>query len=354
MENFIQLELFDRDRYYSKKAHLELFESLEAYLPQAIKGLTFQTEASYPYDVFSWKASQHGEFSVENLLLSTGDLTLIDLDNILKDFNHQIANLDLYSGILFNRKRNITDSKINEDFIKTSTEKIINIKKIIQEKTSHLQIYLLKAGYLDSDYFYIVICETKEKDWIGFFIRCTRHERFLQKEVPRFSQIEAETAIKNNTIEIITTLEKIAASLFFLPKAPYYSDFELKKSLYPDYSDYDLKDILHICKSFVCKISSQRKYLLEQILESIEFMRIETLNVDSIKELDEISSVSAVNQDFKTLLELLKTYLTNLRLYWLGLVNIDVYMIGDVLDGDKLGDRSIAVFTEYSQPININ
>jgi hypothetical protein len=126
-----------------------------------------------------------------------------------------------------------------------------------------------------------------------------------------------------NTIEIVDRLKQATLDLLWVSESDYpfqivvWSDKEINSKLFPTYSDEDIKFI------------------------SLDHFFAPALKVEDWYGLEELATVDR----YKLLLQTIESNLTEIQVFRLGAIEVDVYIVGKTPDGDVIGLKTTIVET---------
>ena len=189
----------------------------------------------------------------------------------------------------------------------------------------HLEDFEFYVAYYSDDSFYIHVGKTSDGDWIGigtefdFDPHASLIGHYETSESCQFKKALPSSA----ALQVISNLEQAG---FSEAKVPVW---------HIDYLRLDKK------KKYIYCVSQQKEELVERILIASRFLAIRELG----EGIDALGNEFAVceddpQKDYKQLDRLLKSRLTNLRIYMVGLPSsgeFDIYALGNTSTGDYAG-----------------
>lgn len=356
-----------------KATNLDLLATFE----QCLSGLTLWSETESPYQILVWEVSEKGGFSIEALLLSLEYLSVLDKQNLFADIKERFAHIEQNEDIQFNRKncfiyspeqdRSSEEGVFNreafmrsgleaEAFRSTILERLTGIRQKYQELVASLkdsfedlQIYRLTSDDLDFQRFYdvlILVGKTKDNQWMGLSTKIN-YRNFDDLDLPA-SMVRSGQQLRSEQVEtpspsvqsVINIVEQVTQNFTFLPIAPSYFDFEITEPDYP-------------FAGFVWEVAGARSQVVEQLLESINFMQVKPLQNDTdfynlLYVYPDENGEYEIDENFQKatmLLETLKSQLRTRKAYRFGLCEIDLYFVGATPENDWVCISSVVVET---------
>lgn len=250
---------------------------------------SYGSDSSKPYDVFLWDVASRGDFTLEKFLKAIGLLVEIQLIDLL-------------------------DSQF-------PIEEFSTLLNYIRPYLAEYKFYFLKAGryWLDLDNGVpLLIGNTKTGDFIG-----VSPDIGIDKGGwDTADRIEDRASAKSENQDLVAALTKASA--------------EIKLEYWGDYVD-----------SFVWELAENKETLLENLFIANETMLVKNETVllrefhrGFFGENDEefyLQENPEEMQKVRTLSDLIRANLKNLRVYWFNDGEIAFYLIGQTDDGDWLG-----------------
>ena len=260
------------------------------------------TECSYPIDVFMWNTASRGDFTLEKFLEAAGFLVKVDsidfLDNTfpVKEFSYILEKIKPY----FTVEREYYYLKIGIGWINEFDEGIVSI----------------------------LIGKTETGDWIGIcpFLNIERGGR---EEIGR---IEDNSSKKIEHASLVSILENLETAKIFSEETLYYT--------------FDLGGI-------AWEIAETRDNLLHNLLKSSNMMHFYDDYEDGdfggafFEENNEDDKINypEIYQKHQRLSNIIRTRFKDIKIYWIGDGEIDVYIVGKIETGDWIGIRSRLMHT---------
>ncbi len=247
------------------------------------------TECSHPYDVFMWDTASRGDFTLEKFLEAAG--FLVEVDSI--DFLDNTFPVQEFSFIL---------------------EKI---KPYIVER----EYYYLKIGigWLEYEPLPILIGKTKIGDWIGLcpFVDIERGGR------EPLGRIEDNASKKIEHASIVSILETFDTVTIFEKEEFYY-----------------------YLECMAWELAETRDNLLHNLLKSSNMMHFYDDYEDGDfgtegffgenDEDDENNYSESYNRN-QRLSNIVKNHFKDIKIYWVGDVEVHIYIVGKIETGDWVG-----------------
>lgn len=188
---------------------------------------------------------------------------------------------------------------------------------------SHLEDFEFYTAYYSDDIFCIYVGRTADSDWIGigtefdFDPHASLIAHYETSKSYEFKSVLPSSA----ALQVISNLEQAG---FYEAKVPVWH-FDYRK----------------LEKQYIYQVSQQKEELVERILIASRFLAIREFG----EGIDVLGNEFAVceddpQKDYKQLDRLLKSRLTNLRIYMVGLPSsgeFDIYVIGNTSTGDYAG-----------------
>lgn len=271
--------------------NLELLNQIR----EACEGLYYMSESDYPYEVFLWETGTQGDFSLEGLLKAFGHLRELSADAFC---THHLDTLEWLQPLANNTRVLEEEQKVIEAF-----------RRLLNQLAAYLtNLQTLRLSVPQQD-FYIVLGNTPSGDWLGISTQVSSSLE-QQHSSSQIFRVRDLAVAKPENQELIATLENAIAGVRFS---------------------------CEYLQGFVWEIVEQRSALIHNLLDTL---RITTTN--------EVQAVFRTyhnkNQESQAN-RLVMENLSNLRLYRLSAVEIDMYFVGQTEDGDWLGFRTKAVET---------
>ena len=276
--------------------NLELLNAIR----QASQGLRHRSEMAYPYEVFLWEVATRGAFTLEGLFQVFGHLRAIALD--------EFRNGDFNSWEWL--------QPISNQYTLSAAQQTIQAFRTLTEQLepylSNLEVYRLVP--YDQDLFILLFLfgATQAGDWVGVSTKISSVCEQQHYSLPIFRVRDMALARPENQ-EAITSLESAITGITF---------------------EYELE-------CFVWEIAEQRSDMIQNLLDTTKILTIDELE-------DWFFDRYEGDEDYeqgKTLATLVKSNLTNLRVYRLNPTEIDVYVVGQTENGDWIGIHTQAVET---------
>ncbi|MBV6622240.1 MAG: hypothetical protein KI793_04665 [Rivularia sp. (in: Bacteria)] len=256
------------------------------------------TECSYPIDVFMWDTASRGDFTLEKFLEAAG--FLVKVDSI--DFIDNTFPVEEFSLIVEQIKPYIT----------------------VEREYYYLKIGIGYINEFDEGILSVLIAKTKMGDWIGICpsLNICRGGR---EELRR---IEDNSSKKIEYTSFVSILENLETATIFSEETLYYT--------------FDLGGI-------AWEIAETRDNLLHNLLKSSSMMHFyddyEYLPGEGGffgEDCPEYKEVSY--EEYREILlkisNTIKTHFKDIKIYWIGDCEIDVYIVGKIETGDWIGIRS--------------
>ena len=256
------------------------------------------TESSYPIDVFMWDTASRGDFTLEKFLEAAG--FLVKVDSI--DFLDNTFPVQEFSLIVEQIKPYIS----------------------VEREYSYLKIGIGWIDEFDEGIVSILIGKTNTGDWIGIcpFLNIERGGR---EEIGR---IEDNSSKKIEYASLISILESLEIAKIFSEETLYYT--------------FDLGGI-------AWEIAETRDSLLHNLLKSSNMMHVYNdyeylpgeggFFGEDCPEYKE-ASYEEYRKIILRLSNIIKTRFKDIKIYWIGDGEIDVYIVGKIETGDWIGIRS--------------
>ena len=279
----------------SKNNNTELITELR----ELTRGLynNHNTECSYPIDVFMWDTASRGDFRLDKFLEAAGFLVKVDLI----DFLDNTFPVEEFSLIVEKIKPYIT----------------------VEREYYYLKIGIGWINEFDEGIVSILIGKTKAGDWIGVcpFLNIERGGR------EELGRIEDNSSKKNEYASLISILENLETAKIFSEETLYYT--------------FDLGGI-------AWEIAETRDNLLHNLLKSSNMMHFYDDYEDAdfmggfFEENNEDDRINypEIYEKHQRLSNIIKTRFKDIKIYWIGDTEIDVYIFGKIETGDWIGIRS--------------
>jgi len=256
------------------------------------------TESSYPIDVFMWDTASRGDFTLEKFLEAAS--FLVKIDSI--DFLDNTFPVQEFIFILEQIQPYIT----------------------VQREYYYLKIGLGWINEFDEGIVSILIGKTETGDWIGIcpFLNIERGGR------EELGRIEDNSSKKIEHASLVSILENLETVKIFSEETLYYT--------------FDLGGI-------AWEIAETRDNLLHNLLKSSNMIHFyddyEYLPGEGGffgEDWPEYKEVSY--EEYRKILlkisNIIKARFKDIKIYWIGDCEIDVYIVGKIDTGDWIGIRS--------------
>ncbi len=267
---------------------------LVAEIRELTRGLhnNHNTECSHPYDVFMWDTASRGDFTLEKFLEAAG--FLVEVDSI--DFLENKFPVEEFSFIFQQLKSYIT---------------------------KHTYYYFKACmQWLEYEPLPMLIGNTQTGDWIGI---CPTVNIERGGREP-FGRIEDNASNKTEHAALVSVLKNIdTLAIFSQEKFYYYAEL------------------------FAWEIAETKDNLLHNLLKSSYMMHFYSDYEDGDfgtegffgenDEDDKINYPESYNRN-QRLSHIVKTRFQDIKIYWIGDVEIDIYIVGKIDTGDWVGIRS--------------
>ena len=271
----------------SNNANTELIAEIR----ELTRGLhnNHNTECSHPYDVFMWDTASRGDFSLEKFLEATG--FLVKVDSI--DFLENKFPVEEFSFIFQQLKSYIT--KHTYYYFKACME------------------------WLEYEPLPMLIGNTQTGDWIGI---CPTVNIERGGREP-FGRIEDNASNKPEHAALVSVLKNIdTLAIFSQEKFYYYAEL------------------------FAWEIAETRDNLLHNLLKSSYMMHFYSDYEDGDfgtegffgenDEDDKINYPESYNRN-QRLSNIVKNHFKDIKIYWVGDVQVQIYIVGKIETGDWVG-----------------
>jgi hypothetical protein len=257
------------------------------------EGLHCGSETDYPYDIFLWNTVIRGEFTLEKLLKEMGHLKLTNLQDI-QQVDSDTKQLTRYYQVLLDK---------------------------IQAQLSEIEIYQFETRYMrscNSARSYIIIGRTAVSDWFGTMITSC------------YPDWNDGAMIKVEHIKLISAVEEVGAEIEKLSDGKWID--RLIWSLADD-RDIVLQKLLSVTDSFK--------------VQGVEYCNYVTQEDDyeDYKEEDMDDEDKINKKKREVLAQLVLNNLSNIRVYFVGEVDMELYLIGETKNQDWLGIHTGLVWT---------
>jgi uncharacterized protein YjbI with pentapeptide repeats len=285
--------------------NLELLNSIR----QASQGLLHISEYDYPYEVFLWEVARRGELTLEEVLRTFEHLGGLDWD----EFCYEDINALEWLKPIANQ------TEVLKVDVFGNVQEVIQAFRILIEQlephVTNLQIYRL-ITHEDLLYtFYILMGNTQEGDWVGVSTKLNEGQQHYSSPI---YQVEDMALTKPRNSELSVFLENVTAGIKF------QADF---------------------LKHFVWDFAEQRERLLQNLLDKTGIFTIEELEDGFLRDEDDDEDYCQEQERAKKFPTLVKSNLTNLRIYRVGVVELYIYIVGQTENGDWIGIRTRATET---------
>lgn len=300
--------------------------------------LLFMSETYYPFDVFVLEVGEKEELSVDALLQTQKYMKAIENNAFYVNTAVRLEEL--------NQKRfKIVDiDHIVNNVIMKNLEVLGNkykdLVKLLETHLTNIQIYKINMEDLDSQGIFdihIVTGLTSERNWMGV---STKLDRYHQQNCnsSKGLRLPYTPLVKKGDLEVDNFLKT-----------------SMQKFVFPEWGSLS-QPFNEGCpfKGFVWKISEKRELMIQRLLDSIGLIKI--LSLDDFlqfsgyknykEEVDDITETEEhmFENTLKIFLSLSKN-LKSIRVYTIGIVEIDIYIIGENEDGDWIGLFTKGVYT---------
>ncbi|WP_019499540.1 nuclease A inhibitor family protein [Pseudanabaena sp. PCC 6802] len=263
-------------------------------LEKHIEGLLFESDSSYPFKVF-FRDANLGEFTVGGLLQSIGYLNLVSFEQ--------------FHGDIFSNLPDIA-------------QKYEEIANLMRSNLSCFEIYQIKTEDLtfQNDFypgissFYIIVGKTECGNYLGL---STKLNPYVGRNFDS-SLLVAREVVDDPELALLNSL--------LLQTLENYT-FPLDITLYP----FD---------SFTWEFTTQKGALLDLLLDSIGLVETTVLDKRLIM-IDDQSYVERMSALFK----LLSQNLINIRVYRIGVIQNDIYILGIDNNNNFVGVSTISIDT---------
>jgi hypothetical protein len=264
-------------------------------IEKQIEGLLFASDGFYPFKVFFWDANL-GEFTVGGLLQSIGYLNLVSFEQFHRDIFSNLPDL---------------------------AHKYEEIANLMRSKLSCFEIYQIKTEdlafqnsfYIGISSFYIIVGKTECRNYLGL---STKLNPYVGREfepsllIAREVVDDPELALLNSLL--LQTLENDTFPPF-------------DSTLYP-------------FASFTWEFATQKGALLDLLLDSIGLVETTVLDERLIM-IDDQSYFERISALFK----LLSQNLMSIRVYRIGVIQNDIYILGIDSNNNFVGVSTISIDT---------
>jgi hypothetical protein len=282
-------------------------------LEKQIEGLLFASEDFYPFKVFFWDANL-GEFTVGGLLQSIGYLNLVSLEQFHRDIFSNLPDI---------------------------AHKYEEIANLMRSNLSCFEIYQMTTEDLtfQNDFcpgissFYIIVGKTECGSYLGL---STKLNPFVAREFdpsPLIREVvdDPELASLNNLI-----LQAVGDYTF--PEElnkDVLQERDLLEKIYP------LDSTLYPYVSFTWEFASHKDVLVDLLLlDSIGIVETTVLD-DRLIMIDDPSYCERMSALFK----LLSQNLMSIRVYRIGVIQNDIYILGIDNNNNFVGVSTISIDT---------
>ena len=275
--------------------NLELLSQIR----EACEGLYYISEYNHPYEVFLWETGTQGEFSLEGLLKAFGHLRELPADAFC---THPLDTLEWLQ------------SPANHSRVLEEEQEVIEaFRRLLNQLAAYLTNLQTLRLSVDQEDFYIVLGNTPSGDWLGISTQASSYLE-QQHDSSQIFRVRDLAVAKPENQELIATLEDAIAGVQFS-------------------SEW--------LQGFVWEIVEQRSALIHNLLDTVKII---TTNEDEMVFYAYEDDEDGENQDSQAN-RLVMENLSNLRLYRLSAVEIDMYFVGQTENGDWIGLRTKAVET---------
>jgi hypothetical protein len=282
-------------------------------LEKQIEGLLFESEGSYPLKVF-FRDANLGEFTVGGLLQSIGYLNLVSLEQFHRDMSSNLPDL---------------------------AHKYEEIANLMRSKLSCFEIYQIKTedlAFQNSFYpgissFYIIVGKTECGNYLGL---STKLNPYVGRDFDP-SLLIARDIVDDPELALLNSLLLQTLENYIFPEELDESTLR-NRGLLEKLSPLD--STLYPFASFTWEFTTQKGALLDLLLDSIGFVETTVLDERLIM-FDKQSYFERMSALFK----LLSQNLMSIRVYRIGVIQNDIYILGIDNNNNFVGVSTISIDT---------
>lgn len=282
-------------------------------LEKQIEGLLFASDDFYPFKVF-FRDANLGEFTVGSLLQSIGYLNLVSFEQFHRDIFSNLPDI---------------------------AQKYEEIANLMRSSLSCFEIYQIKTedlAFQNSFYpgissFYIIVGKTEYGNYLALSTKLNPYvgrnfdpSLLVAKEVVDDPELALLNSLLLQTLENYTFLEEL--------DEPILRDRGLLEQLNP------LDSTLYPFDSFISEFATQKGALLDLLLDSIGLVETTVLDERLIM-VDNQSYFERMSALFK----LLSQNLMSIRVYRIGVIQNDIYILGIDNNNNFVGVSTISIDT---------
>jgi uncharacterized protein YjbI with pentapeptide repeats len=271
------------------------------------QGLDFQSETTYPYEIFLWDVETKGNLRLDKLLKKLSYLQPISLDTVANSISAS----------------NLNQAKKFSELPQKLVESLEQLARAYRFLIAPLTPYLKTIEFYQfatramNDYSYIypliVLASTKSGDWLSI---TTGYDSGLFQEKSGSTTQNIAHTLSGDTETLIKTLENSLTDT---------------NSLLPASA---------VSKHFIWKLATSKDVSLQNLLVSTNHFV-----VSRFKSIFQEDSREREYQKRKKLYDLVANNLKNIRLYRIGGAQMDFYLIGQAQNQDWVGVRTEVTWT---------
>jgi hypothetical protein len=280
-------------------------------LEKQIEGLLFESEGSYPLKVF-FRDANLGEFTVGGLLQSIGYLNLVSLEQFHRNISSNLPDI---------------------------AYKYEEIANLMRSKLSCFEIYQIKTEDLDFQNiffpgissFYIIVGKTKCGNYLGL---STKLNPYVGRNFDP-SLLIAREVVDDPELALLNSLLSQTLENYIFPEELDEPTLQNRGLL------GELRDsTLYPFDSFTWEFAAQKGALLDLLLDSIGLVETTVLDERLIM-IDDQSYFERMSALFK----LLSQNLMSIRVYRIGVIQNDIYILGIDNNNNFVGVSTISIDT---------
>ncbi|WP_019498354.1 nuclease A inhibitor family protein [Pseudanabaena sp. PCC 6802] len=279
-------------------------------LEKQIEGLLFASDNFYPFKVF-FRDANLGEFTVGGLLQSIGYLNLVSFEQFHRD---------IFS--------NLPDIAHKYEEIANLMRSNLSCFEIYQIKTEDLAFQ--NSCYIGISSFYIILGKTECGNYLGL---STKLNPFVSREFDP-SPLIAREVVDDPDLALLNSLLLQTLENYTFPD-------EFDETRLRNLGLLNLLGItLYPFDSFTWEFTTQKGALLDLLLDSIGLVETTVLDKRLIV-IDDQSYVERMSALFK----LLSQNLMSIRVYRIGVIQNDIYILGIDNNNNFVGVSTISIDT---------
>ncbi len=281
-------------------------------LEKQIEGLLFASDDFYPFKVF-FRDANLGEFTVGGLLQSIGYLNLVSFEQFHRD---------IFS--------NLPDIAHKYEEIANLMRSNLSCFEIYQIKTEDLAFQ--NSCYIGISSFYIIVGKTECGSYLGL---ATKLNPFVAREFDP-SPLIAREVVDDPELALLNSLLLQTLENYTFPEELDESTLRNRGLLNPLPLDF----ALYPFDSFTWEFTTQKGALLDLLLDSIGLVETTVLD-ERLIVIDNQSYFERMSALFK----LLSQNLMSIRVYWIGVIQNDVYILDIDNNNNFVGVCTISIDT---------